>query len=700
LLGASASAALLLCGCTSLRTSKAVLVKVPSTEIREGEQRGDDWHFEHVLKAPKDSGQWYVAWNNKKPIRTSPLHPYWHTLLARAPEIGAAALKALSSYPVLIEPNRTFSTMSARPRLETKSKQADEAGQPMAQGRADAQGSAPRLVYHKSTSPAWDDARISDPERPGHRMIDPAWHLGNQYSQLALARERVGEPERDKPRIRIGHLDNGLDATHPATPEHLISGTYLANVVGLLEFAQDRSRKDEGEKPPARGWRRKPLTPEETGGTHGMGTIGLLAGGRIDAEPKSARGVKIGRFEPKPGSRYAGYLGGAPQAEVVPLRVAPWVVSISTGELAYAIDYASRVMHCDVLSMSHGGAPTQAWADAVNAAYERGTAMFAAESDFFSLSFDPIPPNGLIVPASPVYPAAFRRVVGVTGVTRDGRSYGRNTLWNFLRAPQSFLSWALRGSYGADGTSTVLYRPRKDPDQSQVRRQGWLRPHPIAAYSPNVPWLTFIRKKDTAPIPAVDLDGAGTSAATPQVAAAAALWLQYHRHEFTPEEWNSKDRPEAVYYALLRSAQRKRPGEADRYLGAGLLKANAALDISYAEIKRHKPPPHPATEYPPCADLYYDPVGNDYFDAERSFLSVLGLQTRREVERHFRAGLVQKAIPADQPAAALQQLYYNTLLLRAWHSGKLPQGPRGNGVNPELWRAAGSRAERTLAVAR
>ena len=60
--------------------------------------------------------------------------------------------------------------------------------------------------------------------------------------------------------------------------------------------------------------------------------------------------------------------------------------------------------------------------DAINAAYDRGTAMFAAESDFFSLAFDPIQPRGVLIPASPVYPAGFRRVIGVTGVTADGRS--------------------------------------------------------------------------------------------------------------------------------------------------------------------------------------------------------------------------------------------------------------------------------------
>ena len=42
----------------------------------------------------------------------------------------------------------------------------------------------------------------------------------------------------------------------------------------------------------------------------------------------------------------------------------------------------------------------------------------------------------------------------------------------------------------------------------------------LAAYTPNMPWAEI-----NCPT-IVDMDGAGTSAATPQVAAAAALWLQ------------------------------------------------------------------------------------------------------------------------------------------------------------------------------
>ena len=69
----------------------------------------------------------------------------------------------------------------------------------------------------------------------------------------------------------------------------------------------------------------------------------------------------------------------------------------------------------------------------------------------------------------------------------------------------------------------------------------------IAAYTPNVPWARF-GEPDV-----VDFDGAGTSAATPQVAGAAALWIQKHRaaYDAYPEGWM---RVEAVRKALFDSA--------------------------------------------------------------------------------------------------------------------------------------------------
>jgi subtilisin family serine protease len=200
------------------------------------------------------------------------------------------------------------------------------------------------------------------------------WHLDDKHSQLAAARDHFERPGEG---IVIGHVDNGLDGRHSAAPFRLQRGDSSANAVGLLEYAQKQSRHELASRP---------LPPEQTGAAHGLGTAGILAGSWISIDDQTVHGRHI--------KAYYGWLGGAPFATVVPIRVAPWVFSIGTAELAYGIDYASRVRHADVITISHGGAPTQAWVDAVNAAYERGTAMFAAEGDFFSAMPDPLPPNG------------------------------------------------------------------------------------------------------------------------------------------------------------------------------------------------------------------------------------------------------------------------------------------------------------------
>src|SRR5262249_3153531 len=74
----------------------------------------------------------------------------------------------------------------------------------------------------------------------------------------------------------------------------------------------------------------------------------------------------------------------------------------------------------------------------------------------------------------------------------------------------------------------------------------------------------------------VDFDGAGTSAATPQVAAAAAIWLQKNRDtvDLFPEKWM---RVEAIRKALFDGAKAD-PNQVLR-LGRGELRAEKALAV-------------------------------------------------------------------------------------------------------------------------
>jgi len=75
----------------------------------------------------------------------------------------------------------------------------------------------------------------------------------------------------------------------------------------------------------------------------------------------------------------------------------------------------------------------------------------------------------------------------------------------------------------------------------------------------------------------VTVDGGGTSPATPQAAAAAALWLQRNLPASGFQGWQ---KVEAVRHALFLSADRSVP-ESAVYFGQGLLRANAALDVTF-----------------------------------------------------------------------------------------------------------------------
>ena len=137
---------------------------------------------------------------------------------------------------------------------------------------------------------------------------------------------------------------------------------------------------------------------------------------------------------------------------------------------------ANRV---DIITMSMGGLASQAWADAVNALYEQGVFIVTAAGN----NFGNLPTHNI------VYPARFDRVVAACGVMANGKPYA--DLGIRLMA----------GNYGPDSKMKTA----------------------IAAPTPNVPWARFGCSD------IIDFDGAGTSAATPQVAAAAALWLQKNR---------------------------------------------------------------------------------------------------------------------------------------------------------------------------
>ena len=252
-------------------------------------------------------------------------------------------------------------------------------------------------------------------------------------------------------------------------------------------------------------------------------------------------------------------MGGAPFAEVVPVRVANRVVLFSNSAIAKAFDYVHGLnvagTRVDIITMSMGGLASQAWADAVNALYEQGVFIVTAAGN----NFGNLPTHNI------VYPARFNRVVAACGVMANGKPYADLALR------------LMAGNYGPlDKMATA-----------------------IAAPTPNVPWAR-LGCSDM-----VDFDGAGTSAATPQVAAAAAIWLQKNRAavDAYPEGWM---RVEAIRKALFDSAKRTRP--VDLHLGRGELRANEALTTAPSvgiraaqSSRRHGVVAHPAGPGPASA---------------------------------------------------------------------------------------------------
>jgi len=179
------------------------------------------------------------------------------------------------------------------------------------------------------------------PSRP-----DFAWHLGDDFSQLKRARDQV-IANGGMDAIRICHLDTGYDPRHSTCPVN-INRSLARNFVENNDDAADPGRRGVLYNP-----------------GHGTGTIGILAGGRVVRQDASGKPV------------FDDYLGGAPLAEIVPVRSANSVVHLFTSAMARSIAYAAELADvddkgCHVASISMGGLPSRAWAAAVNKAYDAG----------------------------------------------------------------------------------------------------------------------------------------------------------------------------------------------------------------------------------------------------------------------------------------------------------------------------------------
>lgn len=314
------------------------------------------------------------------------------------------------------------------------------------------------------------------------------WFRDSAHSQFDAAIAAIGGPDVAS-KVRIAHFDTGYDPRHQSLPKRLRRDI-------ARNFVDDDSPGD---------------ASDQTSGLftnlgHGTGTLSILAGTGLPATT---------------------LLGGAPFAEVIPVRVANRVVLFSNSSIAKALDYVHGLnaagTRVDIITMSMGGLASQAWADAVNALYEQGVFIVTAAGN----NYGNVPTHNI------VYPARFDRVVAACGIMANGKPYADLELR------------LMAGNYGPlDKMGTA-----------------------ISASTPNLPWARL----GCAGV--IDFNGAGTSAATPQVAAAAAIWLQKNRAaaDAYPESWM---RVEAIRKALFDSAK---PTSDQLHLGRGELRANEAL---------------------------------------------------------------------------------------------------------------------------
>lgn len=239
--------------------------------------------------------------------------------------------------------------------------------------------------------------------------------------------------------------------------------------------------------------------------------------------------ILAGKWISKIGDRdFNDVLGGAPHADIVHFRIANSVVQFRTSSMARGIRAAVDA-GCQVLSISMGGVPTRAWARAINYAYEHGVVICAAAGNRFGQS----PPKYI------VYPARFERVIAVCGATAEKRPYFRDGLHMLMH-----------GSFG----------PKEKMKTA------------MAAYTPNIPWAEMGCNS------VVNPNGAGTSSATPQVAAAAALYMAKHANSLPSPGF---ERSEVVRQALFQKADLANGADV-QWFGNGLLRASHSLQFDPA----------------------------------------------------------------------------------------------------------------------
>jgi hypothetical protein len=360
----------------------------------------------------------------------------------------------------------------------------------------------PDLLQEAASPPEATAQTGLNQDWPPYVSVSPGWHLADAFAGFEGVRGLATGNG-----VRIAHLDTGYWPPHDSTPR------LVKRELGYNFYENNHNTTDPG----LGGILRQP--------GHGTATIAILAGNTVDLF-----------FQ---GMQYKGDFGGAPDAEVVPVRIGPSVVHFYSNTMAQGLDYAlgptgdpansDPANKCDVVTISHGGVPSECWADAVNDLYDAGVVIVAAAGNNFYYLID-VPTHFV------VYPSAFNRVITAAGATYDKTPYVTNKIGE------------MEGNWGPD---SIMQKA-------------------ISGYTPNVAWMKFKT------VNGFDMDGEGTSASTPQVAAACALWIQLYGKKFAAG-WQ---RVEACRLALFMSASPGNGGAA--YLGKGTLNVQKMLEPGLA----------------------------------------------------------------------------------------------------------------------
>ncbi len=219
------------------------------------------------------------------------------------------------------------------------------------------------------------DAYLPDPEPPVRLLEEaPALYAGVQWNLDLIGAEPAFRAERLGQGVRVGVVDSGVNP-HPDLADRLLPGhNYIANTAD----------------------------PEDTADNYGHGTrvAGLIAA--VSGE---------------------GYIGCAPGAELVPLKVTDGK-SVKISAICAAIYGAIDDYGCTVLNLSMGvSRDYESLREAVAYAEEKGVAVVAAVGNGGS--------------SVVYYPAGYDTVIGVGAVDRDRVLYPRSNCNEsvFLTAP-------------------------------------------------------------------------------------------------------------------------------------------------------------------------------------------------------------------------------------------------------------------------